>query len=86
MGSFKDTDGDGVGNVPAVYGTTEGRKVIENSKALGDLLKNPNKFFWMILGIVALVLLILVVLVVVIVKVVKAIIRKSRTKKIVVEE
>lgn len=86
MGSFEDTDGDGVGNVPAVYGTTEGRKVVEDSKALGDLLKNPNKFFWMILGIVALVLVILVALVIVIVKVVKMIVRKSRTKKIIVEE
>ncbi|MBE5888912.1 MAG: bifunctional metallophosphatase/5'-nucleotidase [Lachnospiraceae bacterium] len=86
MESFEDTDGDGVGNVPVVYGTTEGRKVVEDSKALGDLLKNPNKFFWMILGIVALVLVILVVLIIIIVKVVKVVIRKMRTKKIVVEE
>lgn len=86
MGSFEDTDGDGVGNVPAVYGTTEGRKVVEDSKALGDLLKNPNKFFWMILGIVLVVLVILIVIVVVIVKLVKVIIRKTRTKKIAVEE
>lgn len=86
MGSFEDTDGDGVGNVPAVYGTTEGRKVVEDSKALGDLLKNPNKFFWMILGIVALVLVVLVVIIIIIVKVVKVVIRKMRTKKIVVEE
>ena len=86
MESFEDTDGDGVGNVPAVYGTTEGRKVVEDSKALGDLLKNPNKFFWMILGIVALVLVVLVVIIIMIVKVVKVVIRKMRTKKIVVEE
>ena len=86
MESFEDTDGDGVGNVPAVYGTTEGRKVVEDSKALGDLLKNPNKFFWMILGIVALVLVVLVVIIIIIVKVVKVVIRKMRTKKIVVEE
>ena len=50
------------------------------------MLKNPNKFFWMILGIVALVLIILVARVIVIVKVVKVIIRKTRTGKIVVEE
>lgn len=86
MESFTDTDGDGMSNVPAVYGTTEGRKVVEDSKALGDLLKNPNKFFWTILGIVALVLVILVVLIIIIVKVVKVVIRKMRTKKIVVEE
>ena len=86
MQSFGDTDGDGVGDVPEVYGTTEGRKVVEDSKALGDLLKNPSKFFWMILGIVALILIILVAIVIAIVKVVKLVIRKTRTNKIAVEE
>ena len=86
MQSFGDTDGDGVGDVPEVYGTTEGRKVVEDSKALGDLLKNPSKFFWMILGIVALILIILVAIVIAIVKVVKVVIRKTRTNKIAVEE
>lgn len=86
MQSFADKDGDGVGDVPEVYGTTEGRKVVEDSKALGDLLKNPSKFFWMILGIVALILIILVAIVIAIVKVVKVVIRKTRTNKIAVEE
>ncbi len=78
MESFEDTDGDGVGNVPAGYGTTEGRKVVEDSKAIGDLLKNPNKFFWMILAVVFVVILILAVLMVLLVKFVKRIIRKSK--------
>ena len=80
MESFEDTDGDGVGNVPAVYGTVEGRKVIEDSKAIGDLLKNPNKFFWMILAVVLVVIAILVVIVVLLVKLVKGIVRKFLTK------
>ena len=42
MTSFEDTDGDGLGEVPEKYGTQEGRKVVEDSKKLGDLLKNPN--------------------------------------------
>ena len=42
--------------------------------------------FCMILGIVALVLVVLVVIIIMIVKVVKVVIRKMRTRKIVVEE
>lgn len=70
MGSFEDTDGDGIGNVPAVYSTEEGRKVVENSKNPGDLLKNPNKFFFMILGVVAVVLVLIVLMVLLIRKMV----------------
>ena len=80
MGSFEDTDGDGVGNVPAVYGTTEGRKVVEDSKALGDILKNPNKFFWMILAVIAVVVVILVVIVILIVRLIKIIVKKAGRK------
>jgi len=61
MMSFEDTDGDGTPNVPAVYATTEGRKVVEDSTAFQDLISNPNKFFFMIVGIVV-VLIVLVVL------------------------
>ena len=71
MRSFEDTDGDGIGNVPAKYGTLEGRKVVEDSKNLGDLLKNPNKFFFMILGVVLLLLAIVSGIVVLVVKIVK---------------
>lgn len=59
MTSFEDTDGNGVPDVPAKYGTLEGRKVVEDSKNIGDLLKNPNKFFFMILAVVVAVILIL---------------------------
>ena len=60
MESFEDTDGDGVPNVPQVYATTEGRKVVEDSKEFSDLIKNPNKFAFMIIGVVV-VLLVLAV-------------------------
>ena len=59
MQSFADTDGDGVPNVPQTYATKEGRKVVEDSKDIKDLIKNPNKFTY-IIGAVLVVLLVLV--------------------------
>lgn len=81
MESFEDTDGDGIGNVPARYGTLEGRKVVEDSKKIGDLLKNPNKFFFLIIGVILVMLVLLVLLILLIVKVVKWVVRKIRGKK-----
>lgn len=85
MTSFEDTDGDGIGNVPEKYGTEEGRKVVEDSKNIIDLIKNPNKFFFMIIGIVLLLLIILVGVIVLIVKIVRRICRSNKTKKVNVE-
>lgn len=62
MQSFEDTDGDGVPNVPQVYATKEGRKVVENSINIKDLIKNPNKFTYIILGVLALLVVLLVLL------------------------
>lgn len=71
MESFEDTDGDGIGNVPEMYSMEEGRKVAENSKKIGDLLKNPNKFFFAIVGILAAIILIFVLLIVCIIKIIR---------------
>ena len=79
MTSFEDTDGDGVGNVPAKYAKEEGRKVVEDSKKIGDLLKNPNKFFFIIIALVLVVLAILTGIVILIVKLVKKISRKRKS-------
>lgn len=80
MSSFEDTDGDGVGNVPAKYGTEEGRKVVEESKNLIDLVKNPNKFFFMIIAVIFVVLAIFVIIIILIVKLVRRIVRKCKSK------
>lgn len=56
MESFEDTDGDAIGNIPTTYAQPEGRKVVEDSKNIVELLKNPNKFFFMIIGVVFIVL------------------------------
>lgn len=62
MDSFEDTDGDGIGNVPAKYAGPEGRKVVEDSRNLFDLLKNPNKFFFIIVCAALVLLAVLVLL------------------------
>ncbi len=74
--SFADTDGDGISNVPATYAQMQGRKVVDDSKSLGDLLKNPNKYAALIIGVVLVVLIILVLLIRLLVKLVKLIVRK----------
>lgn len=63
MQSFDDTDGDGIANVSEYYATTHGRKVVENSRNLVQLLKNPNKFFMLMIGIVTVAVLIVLLLV-----------------------
>ena len=71
MTSFEDTDGDGIGNVPAKYATAEGRKVVEDSKNIFDLIKNPNKFGIAITAIIIFLILLVVVIIRLIVKKIK---------------
>lgn len=73
MTSFEDTDGDGIGNVPAKYAAWEGRKVVEDSKNIFDLIKKPNKFGIAITAIILLLILLVVVIIRLIIKVVKKI-------------
>ena len=68
MTSFEDTDGDGIGNVPAKYGKPEGRKVVEDSKNLWDLIKKPNKFAILIVAAIILIISILLPAIILIVK------------------
>lgn len=63
MQSFDDADGDGIANVSEYYATTHGRKVVENSRNLVQLLKNPNKFFMLMIGIVTVAVLIVLLLI-----------------------
>ncbi len=78
MTSFEDTDGDSVPNVPAKYGTLEGRKVLEDSKNIVDLLKNPNKFFFAIAAIILVVIALLIGIILLIKKIVTKAVRKHR--------
>lgn len=77
MQSFEDTGGDGIANVSDYYSTTHGRKVVEDSRNIADLLKHPNKFAGMIVGICAGLLF----LIIVIIWLIRKLIRKIRVKK-----
>ena len=78
MASFPDTDNNGIPNVDFRYATNEGRKVVEDSKNIIDLVKDSNKFFYAIVGILLAVLLILILIIVLIVKVIKWCFGKKR--------
>ena len=82
MQSFPDTDGDGIPNVPSYYATAQGRKIIEDSTSLGDLLKNPNKYAVIMLVAVVVLLAMLIGLILLIVKLVKTI-RRHRKPSVV---
>lgn len=71
LDSLADTDGDGISNVPESYASAQGRKIVEDSRAIGDLIKNPNKYAFLIAGIVLLAAALAVLLIVIIVKRVK---------------
>lgn len=75
--SLEDTDGDGIANVPAYYSEFQGRKVVEDSTNLFDLIKNPNKYAVIIVLAVIVVFVIVVLLLVLIVKLIKRMIRKK---------
>ena len=70
MKSMKDTDGNGIPNMDQKYAKEEGRKVVEDSKNILDLVKNPNKFFFIIIGLIVVVIAIFVGIILIIRKVV----------------
>ena len=80
MESFKDTDGDGIPNVPDYYEGKQGRKVIDDNKNIIELIKNPNKYAAIIIGAVVVVIILLLAIILLIKKVVKLIVRKVRKK------
>lgn len=81
MDSFADSDGDGISNVPAYYEGKQGRKVIEDSKNIIDLIKNPNKYGVMIAGIIIVVLVLLVGIIWLVRKLMKKSVYKVKYKK-----
>ena len=81
MQSFKDTDGDSIANVPEYYATTHGRKVVDDSKNIISLIKNPNKFTAIIVSVTLIIIVMIVLVTVLIRKVVRKIRKKKNGKK-----
>ena len=81
MQSFKDTDGDGIANVSEYYATTHGRKVVDDSKNIISLIKNPNKFTAIIVSVTLIIIVMIVLVTVLIRKVVRKIRKKKNEKK-----
>ena len=77
MKSMEDTDGDGIPNMDEKYAKEEGRKVVEDSKNIVDLLKNPNKFFFIIVGVILAIIAVFVGIILLIRKVIK----RKKTRK-----
>lgn len=76
MVSLPDTDGDGISNVPTSYAEPEGRKVVEDSKNIIELVKNPNKYTAMIVAILVIVILLVVLVIRLVLKLIKRIRKK----------
>lgn len=76
LDALEDTDGDGISNVPSSYAAAQGRKVVENSKKLGDLVKNPNRFTFIIAGVLLAAIILLLLLLLLIIKTARKIARK----------
>ena len=77
MQSFDDTDGDGIANVPEYYASLHDRKVVDDSRNIIDLVKNPNKFT----AIIVCIGLIIIIIIVLIISLIRRIVRKARKKK-----
>lgn len=80
MQSLPDTDGDGIANIPAAYSEAQGRKVVDDSKNIIDLIKNPNKYAAAIVAIIVILILLVVLIARLVVKLVKRI-RGQKAKK-----
>ena len=77
MQSFEDTDGDGIANVSSYYSQMHDRKVVDESRSLGDLVKSPNKYVAMIIAVILIVIILVVLLIVLVVKLIKRIRRRK---------
>lgn len=71
---------DGISTIPAKYAKSEGRKVINDSTDIKDILRNPSAPFLKVAGILLLAILIIVLIIILIVKLIRRITRKQSNK------
>ena len=80
METFEDADGDGIPNVPDYYEGKQDRKVIDDSKNIIDLIKSPNKYAAMIIGLVVVLIVVIVAIILLIKKIVKLVTKRVKKK------
>ncbi|HPL57679.1 MAG TPA: bifunctional UDP-sugar hydrolase/5'-nucleotidase [Flexilinea sp.] len=71
---------DGISTIPAKYAKSEGRKVINDSTGIKDILRNPSAPFLKVAGILLLAILIIVLIIILLVKLIRRITRKQSNK------
>ncbi len=81
LDSLEDTDGDGIANVPLSYASDQGRKIVDDSRALGDLIRNPNKFTFIIAGAVLAAIVLLILLVLLLIRLTRKLFRRIASAK-----
>lgn len=79
LSSF-DKNADGVSQIPERYASAEGRKVVDDSTNLVDLVKNPNKTTIIIVIAIVVIIVILVLLIILLVKLGKKVAHRIRKK------
>lgn len=80
--SLEDTNGDNISDIPEYYASAQGRKVVEDSKSLPDLLKKPNKYAVIIVLVVLLVVVLVVLVIVLLIKLIRKLLgKKSGSRK-----
>lgn len=78
LSSFEKTDG--ISTIPAKYAKSEGRKVINDSTGIKDILRNPSAPFLKVAGILLLAILIIVLIIILLVKLIRRVTRKQSNK------
>ena len=71
---------DGISTIPAKYAKSEGRKVINDSTGIKDILRNPSAPFLKVTGILLLAILIIVLIIILLVRMIRRINRKQSNK------
>ncbi len=72
---------EGIARIPSYYSKLQGRKVESDSKNIADLLRNPNKIFFIALAVVLFILFIITIIIVLTVKAVRRSRKKALTEK-----
>lgn len=78
LDSLEDTDGDGISDVPEIYAESQGRKIVEDSKDLSDLIKNPNRFAFIIIGTILAALVLISLLLILLIRFIRKLRRRRR--------